>query len=155
MMLKKITSQGVLIVVQQKQIQLVSIRMRVRSLASINGLRIHRCHELWCRSKTWLRSCVAVAVAYASSSSSDSTPSLGTSYAMGVALKSKKKKKKNQQINNTSAIRSDEIMPFAATWMKLESLRKRQKIPYDITYMWNLKHGTNETIYRTETESET
>ena len=25
------------------------------------------CHELWCRSQTWLESCVAVAVTYASS----------------------------------------------------------------------------------------
>ena len=36
--------------------------------------------------------------------------------------------------------------------MKLE--RERQ-IPYDITYMWNLKGGTNEPIYRTETDSQT
>ena len=28
----------------------VSMRMRVRSLASLSGLRIWRCHELWCRS---------------------------------------------------------------------------------------------------------
>ena len=40
-------------------------------------------------------------------------------------------------------------MLFAATWMQLEiiilmkSERERQ-IPYDITYMWNLKYGTNE-----------
>ena len=24
---------------------------------------VQHCHELWCRSQTWLRSCVAVAVA--------------------------------------------------------------------------------------------
>ena len=30
------------------------------------------------------------------------------------------------------------------------------KIPYiDITYMWNLKYGTNEPMYRTETDSQT
>ena len=42
------------------------------------------------------------------------------------------------------------LIPFAATWMDLETLtlsevkseRKRQ-IPYNITYLWNLKHGTN------------
>ena len=28
-------------------------------------------------------------------------------------------------------------------------------MPYDITYMWNLKYGTNEPIYETETESQT
>ena len=50
-------------------------------------------------------------------------------------------------------------MSFAATWMQLEILilsqaRKRQ-IPYDITYMWNLKYGKNEPIYKTETDSQT
>ena len=47
-----------------------------------------------------------------------------------------------------SAIKRNEIMPFAATWMDLEivilsevkSDRERQ-IPYDIAYMWNLKKG--------------
>ena len=58
-----------------------------------------------------------------------------------------------------SAIQKSEIMPFAATWMDLEivilsELRERQ-IPYDITYMWNLKYGTNEPIYETETDSQT
>ena len=37
-------------------------------------------------------------------------------------------------------------MPSAATWMQpeiltLNEVRERQ-MPYDITYMWNLKHGT-------------
>ena len=59
------------------------------------------------------------------------------------------------------AIEKNEIMPFAATWMDLEiiilskvSQRERQ-IPYDITYMWNLKYDTNELIYETETDSQT
>ena len=47
-------------------------------------------------------------------------------------------------------------MPFAATWMDLgiiilsksKSERERQ-IPYDFTYMWNLKYDTNESIYAT------
>ena len=51
-------------------------------------------------------------------------------------------------------------MPFEATWMQLKiiilskSERERQ-IPYEITYMWNLKYGTNEPIYKTETDSQT
>ena len=36
------------------------MRMRVRSLTSLSGLRIHCCHELWCRSQMWLGSSVAV-----------------------------------------------------------------------------------------------
>ena len=42
--------------------QLASVRMRVRSLASLSGLRIQPCHELWCRSQTQLGSHVIVAV---------------------------------------------------------------------------------------------
>ena len=37
-------------------------------------------------------------------------------------------------------------------WNKSE--RERQ-IPYDITYMWNLKDDTNELNYETETDSQT
>ena len=28
-------------------------------------------------------------------------------------------------------------------------------MPYDITYMWNLKYDTNELMYETETDSQT
>ena len=44
-------------------------------------------------------------------------------------------------------------MPFAATWMQLEiiilskSERERQ-IPHDITYIWHLKYGTEEPLYK-------
>ena len=48
---------------QWKQICLVSMRTQVRSLASLCGLGIWRCHELWCRWQTWLGSGVAVVVA--------------------------------------------------------------------------------------------
>ena len=59
-----------------------------------------------------------------------------------------------------SAIKRNEIMPFAATWMDLEiiilskSNRERQ-IPYDTTYMWNLKYDTTEPTYEIETDSRT
>ena len=58
-----------------------------------------------------------------------------------------------------SAIKKNEIMPFAATWMDLEIIilsevksdRERQ-ILYDITHMWNLtfKNDINEPIYKIE-----
>ena len=57
----KIQISGVPVVAQWKQIQLVSARMPVRSLASPSGLEICHCHELWCRSQMPLRSGVAVA----------------------------------------------------------------------------------------------
>ena len=59
--------------------------------------------------------------------------------------------------------KKQEIMPFAATSMKLErdyyikqskSERERQ-ISYDIIYMWNIKYDTNEHIYESETDSQT
>ena len=65
--------------VQWKRIQLGTMRLQVLSLASLSGLKIRCCHELWCRSQTWLGSDVAVAVVYACSHSSNWTPSLGTS----------------------------------------------------------------------------
>ena len=46
-------------------------------------------------------------------------------------------------------------MSFVATFKELEIiiLSKRQ-IPYDIAYMWNLKHDTNEYIYETDTQTQ-
>ena len=58
-------------------------------------------------------------------------------------------------------------MPFAATWMELESLilsevSQKDKDKYHVvsymifqTYMQRLKYGTEESIYRTETDSHT
>ena len=37
----------------------------------------------------------------------------------------------------------------------MKQIRKRRQIPYDITYGWNLKYGTNDPICKTETNSRT
>ena len=50
-----------------------------------------------------------------------------------------------------SAIKKNKIMSFLATWMELEILIASE-IPYDITYMWNLKYVTDDPIYKTETD---
>ena len=69
---------------------LLSMRMWVRSLVSLSGLRIqHRC-ELWCRWQMWLRSRVAMAVVQAGSCSSDSNPNLGTSMCPRCSPKKQK-----------------------------------------------------------------
>ena len=43
------------------------------------------------------------------------------------------------------AIKKNEIMPFAATWMDLEMTILREisqrQISHESTYMWNLKKG--------------
>ena len=62
-----------------------------------------------------------------------------------------------------SAIKKNEIMPFTATWMDLEiiilsevSQTEKDKLLYEIAYMWNLKkNDTNEFIYKTEIDSQT
>ena len=76
-------------------IQLETMRLLVRSLALLSGLRIQRCHELLCRLQTWLRSGVAVTVAKASSYRSNWTPSLGTSICHRWGPRKDKKTKKN------------------------------------------------------------
>ena len=48
-------------------------------------------------------------------------------------------------------------MPFAATWMDLETLKlseisqKEKDKYYDITYIWNLIYSTDEPFHRKET----
>ena len=91
---KKIKWVRVPTMVQQKRIQLGTMRLQVWSLALLSGWRIQCCCELWCRSQMRLGSAIAVVVAYASSCSSDLTTRLGTSICRKCGTK--KKKKKNQ-----------------------------------------------------------
>ena len=79
--------------VQQKRTRLVSMRMQVRSLVLLNGLRIWHNRELWCRSHTgsdlmllWLWCMLAVAALI-------QPLAWELPYAMGAALKSNKLKK--------------------------------------------------------------
>ena len=42
-------------------------------------------------------------------------------------------------------------MSLAAMWIDLETLilskpERKRKIPYDITYLWNIKYGTDDPI---------
>ena len=55
--------------------------------------------------------------------------------------------------NNAICSNVDGPRDYHTKWSKSE--RERQ-IPYDITYMWNLKYDTNdELIYKRETDSQT
>ena len=62
-LMNKIVQRRVSIVAQQKWIRLGIMKLWVRSLALLSGLRIQNCHELWCRLYTQLGFGVAVAVA--------------------------------------------------------------------------------------------
>ena len=49
-------------------------------------------------------------------------------------------------------------MPFAATWMQLESIilseiNQKEKEKYHIVYMWDLKYDTGARVLETETDS--
>ena len=59
-----------------------------------------------------------------------------------------------------SARKKNEIMPLAATWMDLESVilsevcQTDKEIPYNTTYVQNLKYNTNQHIYEMKTDSQ-
>ena len=83
------------------------MRMKVRSLASLRGLRIWRCRELWCRLQprtsgsvemilTSSICVVAMAVAQAGSCSSNSAPSPGMSICLKWGPKEKRKKRNGE-----------------------------------------------------------
>ena len=59
---RTVAGPGVATVAQCKRIRLVTMRLWVQSLAFLGVLKIWHCRELWYRSQTQLRSCVAVAV---------------------------------------------------------------------------------------------
>ena len=60
-----------------------------------------------------------------------------------------------------SATKKKERMIISATWMQLdiillsEKSERERQISYDIIYTWNLKYDTKESIYKTETDSQT
>ena len=58
-----------------------------------------------------------------------------------------------------SAIKKNEIMPFATTWMDLEviilsEVSQTEKDKYDIAYMWNLKKMVQMNLFTKQTESQ-
>ena len=79
--------------------------MRVLSLASLNGLRIHHCRELWCRSQIPLGAQVAMAVAQAGSYSSDSTDSTNATLIC-QEHGPKKEKKKRKDVKHGRSLKS-------------------------------------------------
>ena len=64
----------------------------------------------------------------------------------GILFKHKK------EWNNAICNNMDGPRDYHAKWSKS---KRETQIPYDITYMWNLKYGIDESIYKTETDSQT
>ena len=86
---------------QQKQIRLGTMSLQVRSLS---GLRIRRCHELWCRSQMQLGSAVAMARPIPAATTpirslAQEPPYTASAALKGQKTKKKEKKKKNQKIH--------------------------------------------------------
>ena len=105
--LKKKKKRGVPVVVQQKQIQLGTMRFWVQSQASLSRLKIRRCCELWQRAQTRLGSSVTVAVVqWCRSAAVALIRPLAQQplYATGVALKRKKKKKRHKIKSQRQAV---------------------------------------------------
>ena len=80
------------------------MRTQFPSLASLRELRIHCCHELWCKFQTQLVSGIALAVAYRLAASAMILPlAWEPPYPAGVALKlqtNKQKQTKKQGCRN-------------------------------------------------------
>ena len=72
------------------------MRMQVRFLASLSGLRIWHCCELWCISKAWLDSASLWLWSRLDAAALIGPLAWEPPYAVSAALKSQKKKKKQK-----------------------------------------------------------
>ena len=90
-LLLKIKLFGVPIVAQRVKNPTSIHEEAASALASLSGLGIQYCSELWCGSGMWLRPRLAVTVAQASGCSSDLTPSPEISICCRCGPKKKKK----------------------------------------------------------------
>ena len=80
------------------------MRMQVGSLALLCGLRIQRCHELWCRLQTQLAATAQIGPL-----------AWEAPYAMGVALERQKDKQiKMLSISSSSQFRKSEKLDLEA-----------------------------------------
>ena len=94
--------------VQWKPIQLGTMMLWVRSLASFSGLRMWHCHELWCRP--------AAVVPIR-------PLAWEPPYVRGVALKRKgKKKKKEREKRKLKQHRHQDITFYLVDWQKFKIL---------------------------------
>ena len=55
-----------------------------------------------------------------------------------------------KRTNNTICRNRDATGDYHTKWSESEWERQ---MPYDITYIWNIKYDTNESTYKTETDT--
>ena len=110
---------------QYKQIQLVSMRMWVRSLASLNGWRIQHCHKLWCKSQTQLGSCIAVVVARLAATAPIGPLAWELPYTVSIALN----KQTNNQTKPKQKTQSSLSLPHEDTETRLPSVSQKRLYP--------------------------
>ena len=124
------------------------MRMRVRFQASISGLRIRCCCELWCRSQIWLWPHVCWWLWW----SSDLTLSLGTSIGHGCSPKKtkKRKKKKKRKKEREKRRRGRGIISDVGKGEQLSSLAISVGIQIETSissltpWIWSQTRGLNE-----------
>ena len=129
--------------------------MWVWSLASISGLWIQHCYELWCRSQIQLGFGVAVAVVKAGGCSSFSTPGLRTSIFLKCGPKKQQRKEKNPTAAGccwgTDLILSPEQWvigsEIAAAMVQIATVAWIQSLPWELPFAMGTaiikKRGTN------------
>ena len=124
------------VVAQWKRIRLGTMRLLVQFLASLSGLRIQCCSELWCRLQMKVRSGLAVTLAQACVNSSDQTPSLGISLICrgcgSKRTKKTKKKIKNKLISNVPYSFNLEDIQYFTQFKTLVYIKKYTKYIYII-----------------------
>ena len=90
------------VVAQRKRIRLGTMRLQGLIPGLAQWVRIRHCHELWCRSKMRLGSCIAVAVAWSAAVTPIRPLAWEPPHASGVAIKSKKQKHLLSYVNANS-----------------------------------------------------
>ena len=109
---------------QQKWIRPGTMRMWVRVLASLSGLRIQCRHELWCRLQTWLGSGMLLWLWCRLAAAALIGPLAGESpYTAAVALKrQKEKKKKSESFPEGKIHYREDVAPAPKSICKLSAI---------------------------------
>ena len=124
----------------------------VRSLASLSGLIIQCCCELWCRLQMWFGSCTAVAMAWAGSHSSDLIRSRGSSIRHGCSPEKTKKDEEEALANEQLERALSYVMGEKYLYTHTTSLFQNAKIK-SISEKISHNHDVSRQLQRTTAKS--